>query len=349
MAPPRHIFALICANGLGHFRRTIGVLDRLLARAPDVELELACDPRAFERTRAWPAALRVRARARVHGDLITPAVGWSPSPDTYAGGVLQSWEEGLAACRGAREADLFLSDNLAGALSVRSDAILLGSFLWSDVLEAAHPTSGEVARFVEHERELLARWRPPMLCVGPLVMPGVRARTRAIELPFMCEERPLEPPEPRDVLLIAGGATGAADDVLARAERALAGVELAGEGGPLEVARPGFAGGGELDVTGARLVVARPGVGTITACVAAGTPMVLAYEAGNVELQHNAARAQALGFALDAGAAPSGERVRDEVLRALAPSTHRRLRAAARGMPAGGLEAAAEWLASRGG
>ena len=39
--------------------------------------------------------------------------------------------------------DLVLSDNLVGVLSRRPDALLLGSFLWSDVLGAAGtPTPG---------------------------------------------------------------------------------------------------------------------------------------------------------------------------------------------------------------
>lgn len=333
------VAAVVCPNGIGHLRRTLAVLDRVLERRPDARIDLVADVRAVDRLRDTASARRVLERAEVHGGVVDPGVTWSRDPASYRDGRLLAWIDRVAASRAVREADLVVSDNLAGVLEVRRDAVLLGSFLWSDVLEAAHPREAAVADFVARERAILAETRPPMIGLELLAMPGVCERTRFVGVGFVA-------PAAHDVIAAAhaqvavvGGRTGAADDVLAVAARALldAGIAITGDPDPSFGYEP-------RDFASCAAVVCRPGIGTISDCVAQRVPMVFAYEPGNVELAHNAARLHALGAGLDLGTQATGSDVLTAVRGVLAPERAAAMRAALAGLKCDGANESAEAL-----
>lgn len=350
---PAHVVAVVCANGLGHHRRAAAILATLLRRrqaaGSELRVTLIAEPWQRERTRGWWATdALVDAGATWIGGVVDPGVRWSTSPDAYADGRLRDWVARLRSVDELATADLVLSDNLPQALEVRPDAVLGGSFLWSDVLDAAYGDLAAVAEFVEHERALLRAHRPPMLCVAAAAMPGVLERTAAVALPWMCDpsvERGVDGPD--GAVAVLGGRTGAADDVLAAAAS-----RLVAEGRRVLV-QDG------LDVDGAEpfafatswrevaAVLCRPGMGTLTDAVAAGVPLVAAHEGGNVELAHNAEVVVRLGLGDAVPPGASADEVVAAVVRVLDPSRRERYRAALAAQPRDGLDQAAAWLDRR--
>lgn len=88
------------------------------------------------------------AGARVRSGVMAPGVGWSADASVYEDGRLRGWLRRLARVEEIAAADLVLSDNLPGVLELRADAVLSGSFLWSDVLGEAygdHPAVAEMS------------------------------------------------------------------------------------------------------------------------------------------------------------------------------------------------------------
>jgi hypothetical protein len=335
----KSLLAVVCANGLGHFRRMVAVLDRLWERSGPFDLTIAAEGWQWERTRDWPASARLRNRARHRPGIVEPGVRLYGDPAVYDDDRLVAWEERLGELDEVGSADLVISDNLVGVLDVRTDAVLMGSFLWSDVLAAAHSENRRVSAFAAHERRLLDACRPPMLSVGDLAMPGVLERTTPIQLPWMCETRGAEPRElpsqpPR--IGVFGGVTGRADHLLDAVAEALSekglGVERGGESSPRFESYD--------------LVILRPGCGTATACIAARAPMILIYEA-NAELIHNAGRLEALGVALDAGCNPDPKRVCEVVDRALKPQLYRAMSVRMAVLPDDGIDRAVSFLCER--
>jgi hypothetical protein len=352
--------AIVATAGLGHFRRTVRILGALLTKAPDLSLTLVCENWQLERLRTWPALqMLLDHGARVVSGVTYPGIEWSSDPAIYTDGRLLAWEERLRNVPGLGTADLVVSDNLVGVLDYRADAVLLGSFLWSDVLERAHGEVREVARFVERDRGRLAHFRPPMLCVADVAMPAVVEQTQAVPLPWMCEwTSDLRRPssfEPKTIAIL-GGATGAANSTLVEAATSLA---ISGRwrlvaDNPvraalrrslgIEIAAFGHA---DTDYAQCALVVCRPGVGSVTDCVASAVPILLAYEPNNPELSHNAARLEELGYGRNLGAHPPSEVWQNAVEMALEPQTHQRQRELMAGARRDGLERAAAWLYER--
>ncbi|HYE77273.1 MAG TPA: hypothetical protein VEI97_04730, partial [bacterium] len=333
----QHVTAVVAPNGVGHLRRVVGVLHTLSGRRPDLRIDVICADWQLRHLEGWDRARALwEAGARPVTGLMEPGVTWSPRPEVYADGRLLEWESRLADSGLLDDADLVLSDNLGGVLSLRPDAVLMGSFLWSDVLAAAHPDDPAVTAFVGRERSLLASHRPPMLCVGDMAMPGVLARSDAVPLPWMPQSPPLPPIPGRSDrgrrVAVLGGRTGVLDELLARVATSLseAGLDVAV---PEPVPQPAHRPAPEVDREGrlqpfgftaadfasSDVVVCRPGVGTVTDCVGQRVPMVVLHEAGNVELAHNAARLADMGVARNAGGDPPVEAVLDSVRAVLGP------------------------------
>jgi hypothetical protein len=344
------VLALIAPNGLGHFRRQVGILGRLLDERPGLRLHVLCAEAQIRAARDWDRSARLFADARVtrQSGVLDPGVVWATAPSRYEDGSLLAWVDRLDQVPALSGARLVVSDNLAAVLTRRPDAILAGSFLWGDVLTQAYARNRAVRAFADLEAGLLAAHRPAMLCVRDIVMPAVRAQTRAVELGWMCESPRLAvEPVPRRVGVL-GGATGAAHDLLRRAARALA------RTGAWQLALPGPADDAvpfhheAADYAALSVAVCRPGVGTVADCVAQGVPMVTLHEGPvNPELAHNGARLAALGVAIDLGADPSDDAIVAAVARAAEPPTAAAMRARLGALPRDGLREAVAYLAQR--
>ncbi|MDY7092273.1 MAG: glycosyltransferase [Acidobacteriota bacterium] len=368
MQAPR-IAAIICPNGLGHLRRAVGILSRLIQRRPEVEFDLICSRWQLDKLAGWDRLQGlVQSGAGLHTGWTEPGVRWSTDPNLYTDGRLTRWIERLANQQVLETADLVLSDNLAAVLELRPDAVLSGSFLWSDVLGQAYPESAAVESFRHREETLLRRHRPPMLCLRDLAMPAVMEQTEAVPLAWMCEDtrRSVEDRFPKGgagnrtsapTIAVAGGATGAATKILASLVE-----DLATEGyrllapealvpkattarssepaGPVETFEP-------RRLAEARILICRPGAGTLNDAIAHRVPMITLYEAGNPEMDHNGRRIEELGLGIDLGAQADSSQLLDAVRRLQEPATYAATRKRLQELPRNGLEEAARWLEKR--
>jgi hypothetical protein len=356
------ITAIICPNGVGHFRRTVEVLARLSEADPRLTFDIVCERWQRERMSDWEMldALEKGSAIRWRHGFLDPGVTWAREASGYADGRLKDWVNRLREADFLLEADLVLSDNLAGILEIRPDAVLMGSFLWSDVFEAAHSSSAAVREFIEWERALLERFHPPMLCVGAIAMPGVLSRTAAVKLPWMRAgdrpDRSLAPaaPEapPRVAVLI--GASGAADSVATevvsellksgRARVALpAGLYEKFQGHPA-VSRFLFR---QADFQRCDLALCRAGVGTLHDCLFHCLPMILLHESENAEMVHNGARIEALGFGFQMEKGASGADVAGRIIEISGELQLSQISAKMAAERMDGIALAAQWLQER--
>ena len=334
----RSVGVTVCPNGIGHAVRALRVL-RVL-----VEEHGPVGPLFVTLTRDQWSALSQEGRAwlaqhdvTVLHDVVEPGVGLAGADSGFADGRLTAWSQRWASSSAA-QADLVVSDNLVGVLEARPDAVLMGSFLWSDVLEAV-AAGPMVDEFVARERALLAAHRPPMLATADVVHPGVVRRTAAVLLPWFDDRRApagVRAPGAAKVVAVVGGRTGAADDLLGRVAAALT---RSGR----EVLR---------DLTGPHrdridVLVCRPGLGTVTAGVLDSIPMLLVSEPGNPELDHTSASLVALGLARLLKDTDDPRAVVAAVSAMEDEGVQRRMRDALSARPSGGHREAAAFLAAR--
>jgi hypothetical protein len=306
------------------------------------------------RAQGWDRAARFFSDPRVTqtGGVLDPGVVWSTRAARYDDGSLLAWMERLEGVPELKRARVVISDNLAGVLAFRRDAVLAGSFLWGDVLAQAHAENGHVRAFAALENELLERYRPPMLCVRDVVMPAVTERTQAIAVDWMCEEvdgpnASAPPAVPRVAVL--GDAAGS---LLVEAAHELT------RSGKYELALPASRIGATAravefghqaaDYRALSAAVCRPGVGTITDCIAHGIPMVTLHEGPtHPELGYIGARLNALGVATDLGADPDQCAIVAAVDEVLQEPVRTRMRARVWALQRNGLRQAVDFLGRR--
>ncbi|MEL6539099.1 MAG: hypothetical protein AAFQ98_27020, partial [Bacteroidota bacterium] len=172
---------VVSPNGLGHFKRTLGWLPSLLRAFPDLHLTVAaCDWQIERLGTDYLGHSRVRFQPGITDD----AVRWSRNAADYEGRDLLAWTHGLGDWEALHAADFVVSDNLVEVLRWRPDALLMGSFLWGDILHTAYPQVAAIEAYRAEEARLLQTYRPPMLCVGDMAMPAVRQQTDAVACPW---------------------------------------------------------------------------------------------------------------------------------------------------------------------
>ena len=353
-----HLAIVICSNGLGHFKRATGLLQALAEVQSGLKVDVVCEAWQLERTRDWEKGHIYRdPRVTVHTGYLTPGPQWENDPQAYRDGRLLSWEDKLARQSFLEKADLVISDNLAGILRYRPDAILMGSFLWSDILGEAYGSFPEVGAFVEREQELLERFRPPMLCIGEMAMPAVRQFTRAIEMPWFGQDaRPHQERRYRRLALLAGATQAAArvqerllhrllaetDWEIALPKRAID--QWLPQRSPDRVIAFDFSPAAFARCTAA---ICRPGIGTLTDCIVANTPILAFYEGGNPEMAHNARQLETLGIGIDLGGEETLAKLPEFLETELQPERVAEMEESLRARPTDGLQRAARWIQGR--
>lgn len=313
------LVAFVCSNGLGHYRRLIGILSRMREMLPNLVLDIACEQWQIDAMQDWPRSRQfwINSKTRLFEGIMAPGVHWAISTQAFGDGRLLNWFERAKQIPDWEQADIILSDNLAAPLSVRSDTILVGSFLWSDVLQMAYPDNSDVRRFATRERELLRAYVPYMLCVEHMTMPSILEYTRAVGFPWMCEEQQVVVHQSalKKRFAVVGGASGIADAFLSSLVRELVDDKDWTIALPQRTiqSNPEFASVENLvifDFTTAAyaacdFVIARPGMGTVTDCIAQGIPILAVHEPGNSEMAYIGNRINELGIGCYSGISAS--------------------------------------------
>lgn len=345
-----HVSSVIAANGAGHFRRSIGVLHRLLLRDPTLMLTIYCTDHQLDVMRNWWRLHQLSDLGAQFTTDIECGFRWPlKSPDRD----LLIWRNRLADTEDFNKADLVVSDNLASVLAIRPDAVLMGSFLWSEVLAQADQAQAQL--FVADETTCLRRYRPPMLCVEGIATPGVLRETSAVPLVWMCEQSATAPRtlDGAARIGICGGTTDAAADQVVQLAGLLApryDVVIDSAAGELGTSLiPGVRGGLQSDIplTDVDIVLCRPGAGTVMDCVAANIPFLTFYEPRSPEMAHSASRLATLGVADTLDRHWSDQQILTAVEHLAEPANYRAASASLHALPKDGLNDAATWLAKR--
>lgn len=292
------VLALVAPNGVGHLRRVCTIARRWMALRPELRLTIACERWQADALQSTPTARWVLARSELRFGVIGARANTSLRV-LEAGPVFDAWEERVVASGLLDGADIVVTDNLLSIAARHPRTVFVGNFLWSDVLGEA------TGSWRDRERRALEEACPPMLHVADLAMAAVRDRPEAVGLGWTCDE-PVPPEEfgGDGPIAVLGGQTGLLDGELAAAAEL-----LVAAGWPVAASTPVIGrlstrlarrvapfGFQREDFRAAAAVVCRPGVGTLTDAVAAGTPIVAVNDGVDVELAHNARRVRELGI-----------------------------------------------------
>ena len=300
MAGTKHLAILVSANGYGHIRRQILITSELLKQNSNLQVQFAITDAQFQRFKLEIENLGSRASAVV--GVTEDSVRWRHDPSNYTATNLNGWESELMSRSSLIEADFVLSDNLVGVLEIRPDAVLSGSFLWHEVIDAYAQVNDACRQFVEREINLLKKCVPKMICNADLATPAVLSLTDAVRVPWMIEETVpqafqdnLSKESERTTILVHGGGTRTLDDRV----RMIAQILRNNNYTVFTDLEDDLMCFDYQDSSWQQLgaVICRPGVGTATECVKWHIPIVLIHDQTNVEAEFVATRLKELKLA----------------------------------------------------
>lgn len=344
MRPAGQIAAFICENGLGHAKRTLSILNEISRLAPHLHFTIFCEDWQLKAIGRRPEfSTFFQLPLTIVSKVASLGVIWDENPAIYNDGRLLLWEDQLKKCEPLLTADLVLTDNLSGVLSVRPDAILLGSFLWSEILHSAFPSNREVQRFVKHEIELLESHHPTMISVEALAMPWVREKTRAELLPWMCKpHQSVRAPKNRIPKVgLFCGKTRPGQKIEYRILQILSPVNS------YEIINSERFGFTPSDFEGLDFAIVRPGAGILHDCIAHQLPIICISEPNNLEMAWNAKQIACRGLGVSIPLDFDATVLRSIIQEFLDPSTRDRFKNALKNEPMNGLERASELILSR--
>lgn len=305
------IAAIICPNGLGHFKSMVLLLKELSDSSDEVmQIDLFCCRWQYEamiHDGEFSGFLNEKCKPVYAMEVC--GVRWHKETHAYTSGNLMDWTGYINALYRLQNYDLVLSDNLVQTLSLRSDTILIASFFWSDIFAYSFPGIPVIQQFVSLERELLSKHTPLILANRFLAMDRVKDNEQVKLLDWMCPPIDELPSKRSEGLTLNIGIFAGATDVQRNAIQQVAST-LSSQGTHRLFMRkedilPIF-NAEEFDYSKKAWqnldgAIIRAGTGTLTDCVAYNIPTLLIEEKDNLEISNNIAKMEALdaGTSLD--------------------------------------------------
>lgn len=295
---------VICSNGFGHFRRSIRIATALKIQAPQLSLSIFCHPSQIAKLQKWDMLQILTALPNVEFYPLLSTPTWQTDPNFLNQNTLFDWYRALPA-QEISDADFVISDNMPQILHINPNTILLGSFLWSEILIQQFPGHHLVKKFHDEELDLLNRYSPSMICLRDMAMPYVVNHTQPIFTDWIVEDtfERSSSVAIKNILLATGGTPHVLQEMASLAvkleqahayniyapERVL---QLLNDRNlqPFDFTLESFA---KID-----LMLARPGIGSLTDAVAYQIPVIALGET-NPELRHNAQRIEILGYGIN--------------------------------------------------
>ncbi|MBA7527728.1 hypothetical protein ES705_19906 [subsurface metagenome] len=300
------IALIACANGLGHVKRLIKIVNRLAECIPNAKPTLYCESWQVRSLEGWGEYRRFCTRLNAQIVPVSIPIRWASNPDYYSGWLIE-WHKSISAWE-LPQFDYILSDNLIEPLLYSNRVVLIGSFLWHDVLHIAFPNKYEVQQYKQWAEEILRLTQPDMIVNQFFAMPAAELQANAFKVGIISfckinqsERRRLAP----ENVLIALGNTMEANKCL---KWVITVTPALNEAGVRVFCPSRWYGILSQHCTKAEiydfdspefdkvdLAIIRAGLGTISDCIATKVPM-LYVEEQNPEIKFNQQRLSQFGI-----------------------------------------------------
>ena len=238
-----------CSNGFGHFRRVLEVADLLKHK---FNISIFCSIEQFNKFNALEEVeYNVSHRENIK---------WEKVISGNNKEVIKNYFNSIEHFgKTVNNFDIVVSDNLIGLLEYRKDIIIMGSFLWKDVFES-YLGLNELTDF---DKNLIDKYKPLIITNKYVETQSLKKYKNKVQFGFGCTKLPCKVPTSINHYLVNFSSLKYLPeyynftDNLKRIHK--------------------FKLSNNFDITKNTLMIARPGVGTITHCIENYIPLVALY------------------------------------------------------------------------
>ena len=249
----------ICSNGYGHFHRMLQVCTHL----PFHEIDIHCERYQYNRFKPTQDNLNFIFYKESNIRWDRKRVG---SIDTS----------------GIDKYDRVITDNLVEVLKYRPDALLSGSFLWSDIWREKYGNNN----FSDEQDKIFHDVKPRVVCNGDVVFGQLKKYQNKVDIGWGCKDNSTEDFNLNRIVCI----TPSLNYTEKYTEKFL---EIRNE------YQDDVDFSFNINHTDNSMFVIRPGLGMITTCVSHRIPIVALWdEDDSIEIQHLAHKVEELGIGI---------------------------------------------------
>ena len=252
----------VCSNGYGHFHRMLQVC----AHLPFHEIDIHCERYQYNRFKPTQDNLNFIFYEESNIRWDRKRVG---SIDTS----------------GIDKYDKVITDNLVEILKYRPDALLSGSFLWSDIWREKYGNND----FSDEQDKIFHDVKPRVVCNGDVVFGQLKKYINKVDIGWGCKDNSTEDFNLNRIVCI----TPSLNYTEKYTEKFL---EIRSE------FQNDVDFSFNINHTDNSMFVIRPGLGMITTCVSHRIPIVALWdEDDSIEIQHLAHKVEELGIGISLG------------------------------------------------
>ena len=249
----------ICSNGYGHFHRMLQVCTHL----PFHEIDIHCERYQYNRFKPTQDNLNFIFYKESNIRWDRKRVG---SIDTS----------------GIDKYDRVITDNLVEVLKYRPDALLSGSFLWSDIWREKYGNND----FSDEQDKIFHDVKPRVVCNGDVVFGQLKKYINNVDIGWGCKDNSTEDFNLNRIVCI----TPSLNYTEKYTEKFL---EIRNE------YQDDVDFSFNINHTDNSMFIIRPGLGMITTCVSHRIPIVALWdEDDSIEIQHLAHKVEELGIGI---------------------------------------------------
>ena len=249
----------VCSNGYGHFHRMLQVC----AHLPFHEIDIYCERYQYNRFKPTQDNINFIFYEESNIRWDRKRVG---SIDTS----------------GIDKYDKVITDNLVEILKYRPDALLSGSFLWSDIWREKYGNND----FSDKQDEIFHDVKPRVVCNGDVVFGQLKRYQNKVDIGWGCKDNSIDDFNLNRIVCI----TPSLNYTEKYTEKFL---EIRNE------YQDDVDFSFNINHTDNSMFVIRPGLGMITTCVSHRIPIVALWdEDDSIEIQHLAHKVEELGIGI---------------------------------------------------
>lgn len=292
---------IVCSNGFGHFKRVLGVAQALVKANTNCRITIFCSDKHID------LISNVQPNFRIGSD---KKIRFNKSISRFeinflkikAGSYLkyQKWIQVIAANKELMESNLIVSDNQIAPLNAFNNVILMGSFIWHDLIKSSVV---DYKMIVALEKKILKAYKPKILCLRSMAMDNLSKNAIPVFAPWFTEKHESRFSKKENSVLITGGGTSLFDDVLIQISNYLLNLDnqliihldsklFNKYDSPDE--RVKLFSFKDEDFGKLKSIICRPGIGILTDCVKYNIPVIAINDNSNLEISSNALNAERL-------------------------------------------------------
>ncbi len=286
---------IVCSNGFGHFKRVLETSLSILKFKKDVHITIFCSKKhldlIFENINF---KIPINTNISFDLNLFRYEVNFLKlNKDSYNKYV--KWINVLSTNKILRDSQLIISDNQIAPLNNYKNVILMGSFIWHNLVESKDK---DYKRIIALEKKLLLKNKPIIICLKNMAMDNLFKYTNPVFSPWFTSKHKYQlVKKQKKSILITGGGTKNQDSnlikilnyILQLDEKIIIYLDnkLFKKINILN-RRVKIFSFTDNDFLKLNAIVCRPGIGILTDCIKYNIPPIAIDDNTNLEISNNA-------------------------------------------------------------